>query len=224
MKPLVLPAIDLDRLVDGLVALFVVTTLVLMAHTSLTPAVRMFAVQSAILAAIVAMVAAATREWHLLVTAAVTLALKTIAIPRFLDYIIDRIRVKRESEPYVNPSLGLAIAAGLILFAYWIVRPMTIPPGILARSALTASLAVVFIGFFIMVSRRKAITQTLGLLVMENGMFLAALSLTYGMPLVVELGIAFDVLVGAIIIGIFVFNINRTFDTVDASQLRSLNE
>ena len=213
-----------ETTIDALSALFVVCALVLMSHKSLAPAVRMFAVQSAVLAAIATVVAVVTREWHILVTAVVTLALKTYAIPRFFNYLIDRIRIKRESDPYVNLSLGLVIAGALVLAAYWIVRPIQIPPGLLAKHSLTASLGVVFIGFFIMASRRKAITQTLGLLVMENGMFLAALSLTYGMPLIVELGVAFDVLVGAIVVGILIFNINLTFDTVDASRLSNLNE
>ncbi|MHB8603835.1 MAG: hydrogenase [Thermoplasmatota archaeon] len=211
-----------ETVIDALSALFVVAALVLMSHKSLSAAVRMFAVQSAILAAIATIIAIETREWHILVLAAVTLALKGYALPRFFDYLIDRIRIKRESEPYVNLSVGLVIAGGLILAAYWIVRPIQIPAGLLAKHSLTASLGVVFIGFFIMASRRKAVTQTLGLLVMENGMFLAALSLTYGMPLIVELGIAFDVLVAGIVVGIFIFNINRTFDTVDSSRLDTL--
>ena len=215
---------DPTSAIDALSALFVVTTLVMMTHKSITPAIRMYALQSAILSLIATIVAIATSEYHLLFIAAITLGLKTFGIPKLLDYVVERIKIKRESEPYINLSLALAIAGGLILFAYFIVRPIQIPGELLAKHSLTASLGVVFMGFFIMVSRRKAITQTLGLLVMENGMFLAALSLTYGMPLIVELGVAFDVLVAAIILGILLFNINRTFDTVDASRLTRLNE
>ena len=80
------------------------------------------------------------------------------------------------------------------------------------------------IGFFVMVNRRKALTQVLGLLSLENGLFLAAISLTYGMPLVVEIGIFFDVLVAVMVLGILVFRIGETFDSMDVSKLRKLRE
>jgi hydrogenase-4 component E len=210
--------------IDALSALFVVTTLVMISHKSIMPTIRMYALQSAILSVIATLIAVSTGEYQILVIAFITLALKAIAIPKLLTYIVDRIKIKRESEPYIDLSLGLVIAGALLLLAYWIVQPIKIPDTLVAKHSLTASLGVVFIGFFMMVSRRKAITQTLGLLVMDNGMFLAALSLTYGMPLIVELGIAFDILVAAIILGILLFNINKTFDSVDSSRMTTLND
>ncbi|MHB8586314.1 MAG: hydrogenase [Thermoplasmatota archaeon] len=221
---LFIPAPRPQTVIDTLSALLVVVTLILVAHRSLLPAVRMYAIQSAILSILAGLVAVYTGQWDLLLLAVFTIGVKVVGIPAFLHFLVDRIRIKRESQPYIDQTLTLAIAGALILAAYWIVRGIQLPPTLLARHSLTASLAVVFIGFLIMATRRKAVSQTLGLLVMENGMFLAGLSLTYGMPLLVELGVAFDVLVAAIIVGILIFNINRTFDTVDASRLSKLAE
>jgi hydrogenase-4 component E len=92
----------------------------------------------------------------------------------------------------------------------------------LGHNTLAIAIALFLIGFFMMVNRRKALTQVLGLLSMENGIFLAGISLTYGVPLVIELGIFFDVLVAVMVLGILVYRIGGTFDSMDVSKLRRL--
>jgi hydrogenase-4 component E len=87
---------------------------------------------------------------------------------------------------------------------------------------LSVSIAVMLIGLFIMMTRKKALTQIVGLLTIENGVFLSGLSITYGMPLIVEVGIFFDILVAALILGVFVFRINQTFDSINVDALRRL--
>ena len=89
---------------------------------------------------------------------------------------------------------------------------------------LPVSLAITLLGFFVMIIRKKAITQILGLLAMEDGIFLAAISTSYSMPLIVKLGVFFDILVGVIIMGIYVYRIKETFDSIDTDSLRELKE
>jgi hydrogenase-4 component E len=116
------------------------------------------------------------------------------------------------------------IAGAMAILAYYVAEPLIQSGETITAGALALSLAVVLIGMFIMISRKKAITQVIGLLVMENGLFMAALSLSYGMPLIVELGVFFDIMVAVLIMGVFVFRINRTFETLDTSFLRRLRD
>ncbi|MHB8603842.1 MAG: hydrogenase [Thermoplasmatota archaeon] len=210
--------------VTGLAGLVLVSTFVMMSHKSLAPTIRTYALQSMLVAAIAFLVGLFTREYRIWIIAAVTLGLKGFGIPALLDYITDRIRIKRERESAIGIPTSLLIAGAFVLLAFVATAGLTPEAARLGRLTLAASLAVVLIGLFTMATRVKAITQVLGLLVMENGMFLAALSLTYGMPLIVELGIAFDVLVAAIIVGVLIFSISQTFDTIDTKKLESLAE
>ena len=140
-----------------------------------------------------------------------------------------RIGIRREIEPLINVPLSILISGGLTLLGYVVAESFYHPEETSARAALghntlAVAIALFLIGFFAMVNRRKALTQVLGLLSLENGLFLAAISLTYGMPLVVEVGIFFDVLVAVMILGILVFRIGETFDSMDVSKLRKLRE
>ena len=127
---------------------------------------------------------------------------------------MDRIKVKKEVEPLVSIPGVAPDLRGSDLRRLLHHRAHHRPgPASITKNCLAISLAVVLIGFFVIISRPKAMTEIVGLLMMENGLFLAAISLTYGMPMIVEIGIFFDVLVAAIIMGIFAFKINHTFET-----------
>ncbi|MCG7841465.1 MAG: hydrogenase, partial [Methanomassiliicoccales archaeon] len=145
-------------------------------------------------------------------------------IPRFIDYATTKIQVKREVEPLVKIPGSLLICAAITLLAYFVTEPLMQQGTAITSNCLAISFASVLIGMFLMVSRRKAITEIIGLLVVENGVFFAAISTTYSMPMIVELGVFFDVLVGVIIMGLFAFRINRTFDSIDTSILRGLKD
>ena len=119
---------------------------------------------------------------------------------------------------------GLMICGALVILAFFITQPI-IPLGfLLTRDSLAIALAIILIGFFTMIARKKAVTQVIGFLVMENGLFLGATAAAYGMPLIVELGVFFDVLVGALIIGIYSHRLQDAFDSVDTSKLTTLKE
>jgi hydrogenase-4 component E len=166
-------------------------------------------------------VAYSTGKDEIYIIAILTLLFKSIVIPYFLLYLIREIKVKREIDLYVKISPSLIIGGVLVVISYYLIRSINVISE-LSSFALSASMSLVSIGLFIMISRKKAIMQMLGILIMENGLFLGAISLTNGMPLLVELGIFFDVLIAVLIMGILIFRINKTFESVDTSMLKNL--
>jgi hydrogenase-4 component E len=189
--------------------------------------VRLLALQGIALGLLALAVAYVADAPHIYVAAALTLVLKGGVIPWMLLYVMEKLRTEREVEPLLSIPLSLLICGGLTVVAFYITQPIIFSGGAITtitRDCLAISLAVVLIGFFTMISRKKAITQVMGMLTMENGLFLAAISVTYGMPLIVELGIFFDALVAVLIMGLFAFRIKRTFASVDTTVLRGLQD
>jgi hydrogenase-4 component E len=209
-------------LIDLLVLLMLAAALLLVAVQRFAPAVYVLAAQSIALAGIAALVALATGELHIWLVAGLTLAVKGGVTPRILFYIIDRIKVRRELVPVLPVRLALVLAVGLTLLAYTVTGPLALPSAVATRHALPAAVAAILLGGLLMVTRRKALMQIVGLMVMENGLYLAAIAVTAGMPLLVELGISFDLLLGALVMGVIVFRINQTFDTINTDRLRRL--
>jgi hydrogenase-4 component E len=123
-----------------------------------------------------------------------------------------------------NPSLVMLFAAGLVLFSYYVALPIRELSLLSTRNTIAISLAVVLIGMLMIISRRKAVAQVVGFMSMENGLFFAAVVSTHGMPMVVELGIAFDVLVAAILFGVFFFHIRSEIGSLDTDRLNHLTE
>jgi len=210
--------------INGLAALVLLCAFVAVSSSRMQALVRTFAIQSLALGVLAASVAYFTGSAQIYVVAVLTIGLKAFLIPRMLAYVMKRIKIEKEVDPLLNIPSSLLVSGGLAVLAYYVTEPLIVHGGAITRNALALSLAVVLIGFFIMISRRKAITQVVGLLIMENGLFMAAISVTYGMPLIVELGIFFDVLVAVIIMGVFAFRINNTFDSLDTSFLRRLRD
>ncbi|MBP8685752.1 MAG: hydrogenase [Methanomassiliicoccales archaeon] len=208
--------------INFLAAAILLVSLLVMASTRMGQLVRSFAFQSLMLAAIAAVLAHYTGSEHIYVVAGLTLVVKGVVIPRFLIYSMDRLKVRREIEPLVGIPASLLISGGLVIVAYYITEPLISSAETVTRNCLAVSLAVVLIGLFMMISRRKAMTQMVGLLMMENGLFLGIISTTYGMPLIVEIGIFFDVLMAVLIMGIFAYRINQTFETLDTTFMRRL--
>jgi hydrogenase-4 component E len=195
----------------------------------LVSSIRIFAVQSFLLAAIAGVIAYFNHASHIYVVAFLTLLLKAVLLPWLLEGLVERIGIRREIEPLINTPLSILIAGCLTLVGYVVAESFYHPEETSIRAALghntlAVAIALFLIGFFTMLNRRKALSQVLGLLSLENGLFLAAISLTYGMPLIVELGIFFDVLVAVMVLGILVFRIREAFDSMDVSKLRKLRE
>jgi hydrogenase-4 component E len=186
--------------------------------------VDLFALQSVFLAVTAALVAFLTGIHHIYIAALLTVVIKVIVIPRILKKVIERLNVTRELVLNVNIPPSLLICGALVILAFYITQPIISLGFLLTKDSLAIALAIVLIGFFTMIARKKAVTQVVGFLVMENGLFLGATAAAYGMPLIVELGVFFDVLVAGLIIGIFTHRLQDTFDSVDTSKLTELRE
>jgi hydrogenase-4 component E len=212
------------NVINGLAALVLLCAFVAVSSSRMQALVRTFAIQSLALGVLAASVAFFTGSAHIYVVAGLTIGLKAFLIPRMLAYVMKRIKIEKEEDPLLKIPSSLLVCGGLAVLAYYVTEPLIAHGEAITRNVLALSLAVVLIGFFLMISRRKAITQVVGLLIMENGLFMAAISVTYGMPLIVELGIFFDVLVAVLIMGVFAFRINNTFDSLDTFFLRRLRD
>jgi len=210
-----------SKIMQLLIAFILVSTFMILGSTRLYSCVRAFGIQSFLLACVAGIVAYSTGKYDIYIVALLTLIIKSAVIPYIFIYIIREIKVKKEIELYVNISPSLIIGGTLVVISYYLIRSISIISE-LSSLALSASMSLVSIGLFIMISRKKALMQMLGILIMENGLFLGAISLTNGMPLLVELGIFFDVLIGVLIMGILIFRINKTFESIDTDLLKNL--
>jgi hydrogenase-4 component E len=216
-----------DKLITLMAALVLVLQILMVAQRWLVTNIRAFAVQSFLLAVIAATIAYFNNAPRMYIVAALTVILKALLVPFVLERLAQKIEIRQEIEPFVNVPISVIFSGLLSLLAYVVAESFRRPeiamgPARLGHNTLAVAIALFLIGFFMMVNRRKALTQVLGLLSMENGLFLAAISLTYGMPLIVEIGIFFDVLVAALLLAILVFRIRETFDSTDVSRLSRL--
>lgn len=214
----------LQQLVLVLAALVLFLSFVLLAQNRLISAIHAFAWQGALVAAVTTVVAATGQVPHLYFSAALTLALKALLIPWMMHRLVRRLELERHTESLQSPALVTMAAVGLVIFSYWLVLPMIQAEQAFTRNIIAISLAVVLIGFLMMVFRTQAVAQVLGFMSMENGLFLAAVSATGGMPLVVELGVAFDVLVAMVLFGVFFLQIRESIDSLDVDRLNRLRE
>ncbi|HYR33918.1 MAG TPA: formate hydrogenlyase [Burkholderiales bacterium] len=155
---------------------------------------------------------------HLYITAGIALSVKAIVIPLVLHRIVVRLGIHRTIEPVVSIGLTMLAGIGLVALAIMVMLPITAQAGTLAREDLSFALSVILLGLLMMISRRNAVSQVIGFMSIENGLILAATG-AKGMPLVVEISVAFSILVALIVIGIFLFRIRERFETVDIHLL-----
>jgi hydrogenase-4 component E len=205
-----------------LAAGMLVIQLLMVVQSMLLTNIRLFALQSLMLAAIAAIIAYFHNATHVYWVAGLTLVGKVFFLPWLLNRIVRRIQIHQEIEPLLNSTASMLLCGALTLLGYIVARPFTSLER-LGNNTLGIAVTLLLTGFFLMFNRRKAITQVLALLTVENGVMLAAVALTtYGMPLVVELGIFFDVLVAVMVLGILVYRIRETFASMDVDKLSQL--
>jgi hydrogenase-4 component E len=182
---------------------------------------RAYTLNSLLLALLMGVSAFYLNVAHLYIAAFVTLASKGLVIPYLLRKVVRSLKVKREVEPYIAAPMSLVISSVLVVIVYSSLSKGIFIVGF-TENTLKVSISIILISLFIMITRKKAITQVIGLLLMENGLFLAGYSLTFGMPTVIELGVLFDMLMGVIILGVFLSQIKKAFITVDLDKLTTL--
>ncbi len=213
--------IEAFSVIDFISVGILLTAVAMNAFRRLESCVRTYTVNSWLLSSLIAIVAFMIGETHLYIAAALTLVTKGILLPVFLRRIVKQMKVTHDVEPYINNALSLTISGILVAVVYASLSVGIFVSGF-SKNVLQISIAVILIGLFIMITRRKAITQVIGLLFMENGLFLAGFSLTFGMPTIIELGVLFDMLMGVIILGIFAIQIKRVFTSSDLDKLTIL--
>lgn len=213
-----------EQAVLFLAAMVVFTSFLMLAQRRLFPLIGLFAWQGLLLAATTALVAYNRDYPHLYVSALITLVVKTMLIPWMLRRWIIQLDVHRDVESLLYPSSVMAAASALVLFSYYVVLPIEQLSTLATRNAIAVSFAVVLLGMLLMIARRQAVTHVIGFMSIENGLFFAAVTATSGMPMVVELGVAFDVLVAAVLFGVFFFHIRSSIDSLDVDQMNRLHE
>ena len=212
------------QLINLLAAILLLLAFAMLAQRRVLSLIDLFAAQGLALAISTAIVAYGTHQTHLYWSAGITLLLKVIVLPLLLHRLIRRLDVKWDVEGLINIPTTMLIGIVLVVFAFNLALPIAQLASTVTRSTLGIAMASVMLSFLMMITRRKAIPQVIGFLAMENGLFFAATSATYGMPMVVELGIALDVLVGMLILGVFFFQIREQFDSLDLKHLEQLKE
>lgn len=198
--------------------------LVLLWRRHLPAYINAFAAQSAVLAGVAAVAAYFSGERELYWVAALLFLLKGVAIPKLLRNMERRFGTERELEPYVNTATSLVVAGLLVLLGYALMRPLVEVSRLPTRAGMPLAMGLVLVSLFVVISRKKALTQVVGFLMLENAIALLAVLGTYGIPLIVELGVFLDALLGFIVMQIFVYRIHETFETIDVEQLNRLRD
>lgn len=211
----------MNALIDACMVLLVLTNLAALGSSRLTALIRLVAIQGIVLS----LLAILTR-WHELGVATLglsvtTLAIKGVVFPVLLTRAIREAKVRREVEPYVGYTLSIVAGLVSLAVAAWLGSRLNLD----AESSplvVPVALSMILIGLFFVISRKKALSQVLGYLILENGTYAFGLVLLHETPLLVELGMLLDAFVAVFVMGIVMFQINREFDHMNAAELDSL--
>jgi hydrogenase-4 component E len=214
----------LTQFVNLLGALLLILAFGMIAQRRILSLIHLFTAQGATLVLATAVVGYVTHQPHLYLSAGITFVLKVLLIPWLLHRVVKRLDIRWELESLINIPTTMLIGILVVIFAFNLSLPISQLSNTLASGTLGIALACVMLSFLMMITRAKAVPQVIGFLSMENGLFFAATSATYGMPMVVELGIALDVLIGVLILGVFMFQIREQFDSLDIRHLEKLKE
>lgn len=212
------------QFIDLLGSLLLLLSFAMIAQRRVLTLIHLFTLQGATLVVAAAAVGYMTQQPHLYASAAITLVLKVVLIPMLLHRVLGRLQARSEVETLINIPTTMLIGILLVILSFKLATPISQLSTSIARGSLGIALACVLLSFLMIIVRAKAVAQVIGFLSMENGLFFAATAATYGMPMVVELGIALDVLIGVLILGVFMFQIREQFDSLDIRHLERLKE
>jgi hydrogenase-4 component E len=208
-------ALDVAHLFAGGLVL---VSFMLLYQDRMSGLINIFALHALVVSLSVAWQANIQHAPHLYITAAIAFIVKALVIPNVLHRIVVRLGIHRTIEPVVGIGLTMLAGIGLVALSIMVMLPITAQAGTLAREDLAFALSVILLGLLMMISRRNAVSQVIGFMSIENGLILAATG-AKGMPLVVEISVAFSILIALIVIGIFLFRIRERFETVDVHLL-----
>jgi hydrogenase-4 component E len=209
---------------DSILILAILLSLFVLATSRIGMGIRIFATQSALLAFLPLLLHGGHVGVHQVVLCVGTLLVKVVLVPQFLFRAIRDVAIRREVLPLIGYGTSLFAGAVLVALAFAISANLPLPAQVTSTLLLPASLSTLLLGLLLLVSRTKAVTQVVGYLILENGIFLFAVSLVRAMPLLVEMGMLLDVFVAVFVMGIVIFRINRQFDHMDTHNLTSLRD
>jgi hydrogenase-4 component E len=212
------------QLINLCAAIMLLLAFAMLAQRRILTLINLFMLQGLVLFISTLIVALSTGQSHLLWSAGLTLLLKVLALPYILHRLIRRLSVKWDVETLLNIPTTMLVGIVLVVISFNVAQPISQLSGTIMRATIGIALACVLLAFLMMITRSKAVPQVIAFLSMENGLFFAATSATYGMPMVVELGIALDVMVGMVILGVFFFQIRQQFDSLDIRQMERIKE
>ena len=212
------------QFINLLAAILLLIVFAMLSQRRILSLINLFAWQGLVLTVSTFVVAYSTGQHHLYYSAALTLLLKVLVLPWLLHRLIRKLNVRWDVETLINIPTTMLVGIALVIFAFNLAAPISELSESITRGLIGIALASVLLSLLMMITRRKAVPQVVGFLAMENGLFFAATSATHGMPLVVELGIALDVLVGTFIFGIFFFQLRETFDSLDITHMEKLKD
>lgn len=211
-----------SKLINLLSFLVVGTALLLNVRGDLAGQVRLFAGQSAVLTAIALIVAVYADSVELVSVALALGLIKVVVIPRVMHRAVTKIGLQRAVAPYLSTAPALVVCGLLVIVAFYVMAPITASNPLPTSGATPLAFAGILIGFFVTIIRRRALTQILGFLMLENGVFLLALLTTSGVPFIVEIGVFLDLLVAVLIMEVFIYRIKENFDSIEVGQLGRL--
>lgn len=209
------------QVITFLCSLALVCALGIVSFRSIYLGIRAYAAQSILLGLAALLIGCGEIRSHTVFIAFFALIVKGFVIPWFLFKVMEQVKIKRETEPFINFPISIFGSIGLTLLSYMVMKK-TLGGDSFALSGFSLSLSFMFTGLLLMVGRKKAVMQVLGLLIVENGLFIAALSTSFQMPMIVELGLVFDLLVAVIVLGLLVFRIQKTFGSISTENLSRL--
>ena len=212
------------QILNLLAAMLLLLTFAMLSQRRILSLIHLYTLHGATLVATAVLVAYVTHDHHLYYSAALTMVLKVMLIPWILHRLIRRLNVKWDVEPLINIPTTMLIGMVLVIVASNLAQPVAKLSTTIAHGTLGIALACILLSFMMMITRSKAVPQVIGFLSIENGLFFAATAATNGMPMIVELGIALDILVGILILGVFMFQIREQFDNLDIRNLEHLKE
>ncbi len=212
------------QFINLLAAMLLLIVFAMLSQRRILSLINLFAWQGLVLSVSTFVVAYSTAQHHLYYSAALTLVLKVLMLPWLLHRLIRKLNVRWDVETLINIPTTMLVGIALVIFSFNLAAPISQLAEGVTRGLIGIALASVLLSLLMMLTRRKAISQVVAFLSMENGLFFAATSATQGMPLVVELGIALDVLVATFIFGIFFFQIREVFDSLDITHMEKLKD
>lgn len=217
-------SVNHQQIVSTISALMLFSSFAMLVNKRLMGLINAFTLQSLLLVFATFGQALVLQEYELYFSAILTLILKVLLIPWFLRYVIVQLDIRRETNPIAHPFYVLLGSLMLVVFCYYIIAPITLFPSVAARNIVVVAMSVMLLGILLMIVRRNAISHVIGFMAMENGLFFAALMATQGMPMAVELGVAFDFLVAVVLFGVFFFHLRSSIESMDVDSLNRLRE